>query len=187
MLHELMSQIVVHLSWKAILYGETMSLCTNVPCTLDLKMFSYTIASIPVLTGTNWSNWWPKIKSAIMATGEMWIKEVFCPTLGLTSMSEEIQLYIKWTKVNMKMLDTICQTLSPAILHQYQDVHMASDPIKQLKDVYGTQGLSQVFVDFKAMMDTLIPVNGHLRPAFVHFQTLFTKLSQAQYAIPDNI
>ena len=36
-------------------------------------------------------------------------------------------------------------------------------------------------------MDTSIPANGHPGAAFVHFQTLFTKLSQVQYAIPDNI
>ena len=64
---------------------------------------------------------------------------------------------------------------------------MTSDLIKQLKDVYSTQGLLQVFADFKVMMNTLIPANGHPGPAIVYFQTLFTKLSQAQYAIPDNI
>ena len=85
------------------------------------------------------------------------------------------------------MLDTICQTILPTILHQYQGVHVASDLIKQLKDVYGTQGLAQVFADSKATMDTSIPVNKHLGLAFAHFQTLFTKLSQAQYAILDNI
>ena len=36
-------------------------------------------------------------------------------------------------------------------------------------------------------MDTLIPANGYPGPAFTCFQTLFTKLSQAQYTIPDNI
>ena len=85
------------------------------------------------------------------------------------------------------MLGTIHQTFLPAILHQYQGVHMASDLIKQLKNVYDTQGLPQVFADFKAMIDTLILANGHLGPAFMHFQTLFTKLSQAQYIIPGNI
>ena len=141
MLHKLMSQIVVCLSWAAILYGKTMLLCTNVPCTLDLKMSSSIITSIPILTGTNWSNWWPKMESAIMAMGGMWIKEVSCPTFGSTSTSEEIQLYIKWTEANMKILGTIYQILSPAILHQYQRVHVASNLIKQLKDAYGTQGL----------------------------------------------
>ena len=37
------------------------------------------------------------------------------------------------------------------------------------------------------MMDTSIPANEHPGPAFTHFQILFTKLSQAQYTIPDNI
>ena len=64
---------------------------------------------------------------------------------------------------------------------------MASNLIKQLKNVYSTQGLPQVFTDFKAIMDTSIPANGHLGPAFACFQTLFTKLSQAQYTIADNI
>ena len=37
------------------------------------------------------------------------------------------------------------------------------------------------------MMNTLILANRHPEPAFTCFQTLFTKLSQAQYAILDNI
>ena len=53
--------------------------------------------------------------------------------------------------------------------------------------MYSTQGLPQVFVDFKIMMETSIPANGHPRPAFAHYQTLFTKLSQVKYTISNNI
>ena len=45
----------------------------------------------------------------------MWITKVTCSTLGSSSTSEEIQLYIKWTKVNTNMLGTIHQTLLPAV------------------------------------------------------------------------
>ena len=49
------------------------------------------------------------------------------------------------------------------------------------------QGLPQVYADFKAMMETMIPANSHLGPTLARFQTLFTKLSQAKYTIPNNI
>ena len=55
-------------------------------------------------------------------------------------------------EVNTKILETIFQALSSAILHQYQSEHMASDLIKALKDTYGIQGLLQVYANFKVMM-----------------------------------
>ena len=55
------------------------------------------------------------------------------------------------------------------------------------KDAYGVQELPQVYTDFKAMMELSVPANSHLGSIFACFQTLFTKLSQVKYMIPDNI
>ena len=139
-------------------------------------MSSSIITLILILTGAYWSNWWPKMESAVIAIGGMWIFNI-----GGDSTIHQVD--------QSQYEDAWHHSLTPlpAILHQYQGVHMASDLIKQLKDVYDTQGLPQIFADFKAMMDTLIPANGHPGPAFMYFKTLFTKLSQAQYTIPGNI
>ena len=64
---------------------------------------------------------------------------------------------------------------------------MAANLIKALKYAYGAQELLQVYTDFKVMMEIMIPANSHPDPTFTRFQTLFTKLSQAKYMIPDNI
>ena len=82
-----------------------------------LKMSSTSFQSIPLLTGANWSTWWLKMESAVIATRGMWINKVSCPALLSTSRADEIQLYIKWIEANTKILETICQALSPAILH----------------------------------------------------------------------
>ena len=150
-------------------------------------MSSTSTQSILPLTSSNWSTWWPKMESAVMATKGMWVNKVSCPALLSTSGANEIQLYIKWTEANTKILGIAHQALFPAILHQYQSEHVTADLIKALKDVYGIQGLPQVYANFKAIMETMIPVNNHPGPAFTRFQTLFTKLSQAKYTIPDNI
>ena len=84
-------------------------------------------------------------------------------------------------EVNTKILGTIHQALSPTILHWYQFEHVAANLIKALKYAYGAQELLQVYTDFKVMMES------HPDPTFTRFQTLFTKLSQAKYMIPDNI
>ena len=104
-----------------------------------------------------------------MATVGMWVNEVSCPALSNTSRANEIHLYIKWMEVNTKILETIFQALSSAILHQYQSEHVAFDLIKAPKDIYGVQGLSQVYINFKVMMKILIPANSHLGPVFTCF------------------
>ena len=112
-----------------------------------------------------------------MATGEMWVNKVSCPALLSTSRANKIQLYIKWTEANIKILQTICQAFPPIILYQYQSEHVAANLIKALKNAYGAQGLPQVYTDFKVMMEMMISTNSHLGPVFTRFQTLFTKLS----------
>ena len=93
---------------------------------------------------------------------------VICWVVTSILRANEIQLYIKWMEVNTKILRLVHQALSPAILHQFQSEHVASDLIKALKNAYGTQGLPQVYTNFKVMMEMIISANSHLGPTFAH-------------------
>ena len=92
-----------------------------------------------------------------------------------------------YEELNDKAIGNIRLRLHHTIGYQFNDVDLAHDLWAKLEAQYAKPGFTQLFVEFKGAMNTIIPANADPRPAIDKILTHFTRLRVNDLKIPDNI
>ena len=136
---------------------------------LQIKMSSQLTNLVPMLDGTNYQQWSTAMQSFLMSQGQ-WkctkegaeapnttttTREVEGgPSISVTVGKEEVA---SWNEDAEKALGNIRLRLHYTIGYQFNDVNSPSTLWETPKAKYGPVGLTHAFVEFKAIMDTVIP------------------------------
>ena len=143
----------------------------------DHNMSSLLTNLVPVLDGTNYQQWSPAMQSFLMSQGQ-WrcTKEgATAPTVGeitkeeedgtSTSITTSEAEVTSWLEEAEKVLGNICLHLHHTIGYQFNDESEPTELWVILKKNYGAPGITRAFVEFKGIMDTVIPNNANPSPA----------------------
>ena len=97
----------------------------------------------------------------------------------------EETLVEEWDEMNAKALGSIRLRLHHSIQYKYKDVETAKKLWEELAAEYGKPGLSSVYVELKAAMDTIIPSDSDPSLSIDKFVTHFDRLSESKVLISD--
>ena len=129
---------------------------------------------VPVLNGTNYQQWSAAMQSFLMsqgqwkctkpgavapgvATAEAEAEAEGEPSTSVTTATTGKEDLASWNEDPEKALENIHLRLHHTIGYQFNEVATPTFLWQALKNRYSRQGLSQAFVKFKGMMDTVIP------------------------------
>src|ERR1700733_6862596 len=146
-------------------------------------MSSQLTSLVPVLDGTNYQQWASAMQSFLMSQGQ-WK----CAKEGATSPDpKEAELMATWNQDCKKALGNIRLRLHHTIGYQYDSIDEPSTLWKNLKEKYGSPGLTAAFLDFKGIMDTVIPNGSDPSPALDKIAAHFTNLAKMKWEISKKI
>jgi len=171
---------------------------------IDLIKMSSTLQTlIPVLNSTNYQDWSGKMQSFLMSTGQWKCTkpDATAPELEVEEVRDEGEdtkvLYKKifnqsdindWQEDSDKALGNIRLRLSASILDQFVEVQNPASLWEKLKDKYGAPGMPTAFLEFKGIMDTVIPNGSDPSPAIDKILAHYTRLQAMKWNIsPDLI
>ncbi|KAF9225540.1 hypothetical protein BS17DRAFT_652485, partial [Gyrodon lividus] len=92
-----------------------------------------------------------------------------------------------WNHHNTQAIGNLCLCLAPNILAKVLSKTTASSIWSSLKEEYGTPGVAATYVEFKAMLDTLIPLHEHPTPAFSKINAHFARLADTDFEISPKV
>ena len=154
---------------------------------------------VPILDGTNYQQWAAVMQSFLMSQGQ-WkcTKEgANAPTVSTitrtsddgttTSTTTGRDELASWNKDAEKALGNIRLHLHHTIGYQFNDVDKPATLWENLKNRYGGHGLTQAFIEFKGMMDTVIPNGVDPSPSLDKIMSHFTRLTNMKWDIPKKI
>jgi hypothetical protein len=91
----------------------------------------------------------------------------------------------EWEEMNAKALGSIRLRLHHSIQYKFKDLPTAKELWGALESEYGKPGLSSVYVELKAAMDTIIPSDSDPSLSIDKFVTHFGRLSESKVLISD--
>jgi hypothetical protein len=91
----------------------------------------------------------------------------------------------EWEEMNAKALGSIRLRLHHSIQYKFKDLPTAKELWGALESEYGKPGLSSVYVELKAAMDTVIPGDSDPSLSIDKFVTHFGRLSESKVLISD--
>ena len=94
---------------------------------------------------------------------------------------------VSWNKDTEILLGNIRLRLHYTIGYQFNEVTTPALLWEALKNRYGAQGLSQAFVKFKGLMDTVIPRGVDPTPALNKIMSHLTCLNKMNWEIPKKV
>ena len=154
------------------------------------KMSSQLTNLVPVLDGTNYQQWSAAMQSFLMSQGQWKCTKPGAvapgvttaeaegePSTSVTAATTSKKDLASWNKDAEKALGNIHLCLHHTIGYQFNEVATPAFLWQALKNRYGTQGLSQAFVEFKGMMDTAIPNGVDPSPALDKIMSHFICLN----------
>jgi len=175
------------------------------------KMSSTLTTLVPILDGTNYQDWACQMQSFLLSTGqwectkpgatppELDVVEttttkgeeteedktasVSTVTKTTTNQSEVNE----WYKDASKALGNIRLRLTRPIQHQYADIETPSILWGKLKEKYGAPGIPSAFLEFKGIMDTVIPNGSDPSPAIDKILAHYTRLTAMKWTISEDI
>ena len=167
----------------------------------DHKMSSQLTKLVLVLDGTNYQQWSTTMQSFLMSQGQWKRTKPGAVAPGVTTAEVEAEGepstsvtatigkedLTSWNEDAEKALGNICLRLRHTIGYQFNEVATPALLWESLKNGYGGQGLSQAFIEFKGMMDTVIPGGVDLSPALDKIMSHFTRLNKMDWEIPKKI
>ena len=106
------------------------------------------------------------------------------PSTSITIGTEELA---SWNKDAEKVLGNICLRLHHTIGYQFNDVLSPSKLWEILKAKYSPFSLTHTFIEFKAIMDTVIPNGVDQSPALDKIMSHYTCLTNMDCEIPKKI
>ena len=148
-----------------------------------------------ILDGTNYQQWSAAMQFFLMSQGQ-WkcVKGGATPPETITieaadgtSRTEGEKEQSDWLEDAEKALGNIRLRLHHTIAYQYNDEESPSKLWGTLKEKYGTPGISHAYVEFKGMMDTVIPNNADPSPALDKIMAHNTRLKGMSFDIPDQV
>ena len=156
---------------------------------------------VPVLDGTNYQQWSTAMQSFLMSQGQWKCTKPGAVAPGVTTAEPEAEGepstsvtattgkedLVSWNKDAEKALGNICLCLHHTIGYQFNDVDSPSTLWETLKAKYGPVGLTHTFVEFKAIMDTVIPNGVDPSPALDKIMFHYVRLSNMDCEIPKKI
>ena len=165
----------------------------------DHQMSSQLTNLVPVLNGTNYQQWSTAMQSFLMSQGQWKCTKEGAeapntttttteveggPSVSVTVGKEEVA---SWNEDAEKALGNICLCLHHTIGYQFNDVNSPSTLWETLKAKYGLVGLTHAFVEFKAIMDTVIPNGVDPSPALDKIMSHYVHLNNMDCEIPKKI
>ena len=155
---------------------------------------------VSVLNGTNYQQWAAAIQSYLMSQGQWKVcshpppaKDETASTsaklssekaAGKDTITDDSDNY---KETLMKALGNICLCLHHTIRYQYADEESPYRLWAQLKTKYSNPGVSHVFIEFKAMMDTVIPAHQDPFPAINKILTHFIRLKEIGFKLSEKV
>ena len=158
----------------------------------DQKMSSQLTNLIPILDGTNYQQWASAMQSFLMSQGQ-WkcVKTDAAPP----TIQEETKVQAAvtsndvaaWLEDAEKAMGNICLRLHHTIGSQFNEVDNPAYLWEQLKEKYGSPGISRAFIEFKGAMDTVIPNGSDPSPALDKMAAHFVRLKESDWEVPVKI
>ena len=158
---------------------------------------------VPVLDGTNYQQWSATMQSFLMSQGQWKCTKPGAAAPGVTTAEAEPEAegepstsvttttgkedLASWNEDAEKALGNIHLRLHHTIGYQFNEVDTPVLLWQSLKNRYGAQGLSQAFVEFKGIMDTVIPNAVDPSPALDKIISHYTCLNKMEWEIPKKI
>ena len=148
-------------------------------------MSSQLTTLVPLLDGTNYQKWASCMKSFLMSQGQ-WkvVKDGSFPpevtkteTEGVTVTTGQKELD-EWNKLVEKAMGNIRLRLHDTISYQFNEEEDPSTLWDTLRTKYGQPGLTRAFVEFKGVMDTVIPNGQDPSPALDKIMAHFARLKE---------
>ena len=165
----------------------------------DRKMSSQLTNLVPIFNGTNYQQWSLAMQSFLMSQGQ-WkcTKEgADSPNVGTITKIEEDGTtttvttgeakVTSWKEDAEKALGNIRLRLHHTIGYQFNEVSDPADLWEILKKKYGAPGMTKAFVEFKAIMDTMIPNGVDPSPALDKIMSHYAHLTNMDWDIPKKI
>ena len=153
---------------------------------------------VPIMDGTNYQQWSAAMQSFLMSQGQWRVthKDTLPSTCVLEldegkkwtgKFTEGAADYLVWLEDRDKALGNIRLRLHHNIGYQYNDVDNPYKLWGKLKDKYGKTGVTSAFVEFKGVMDTVIPNGSDPSPALDKIITHFARLDSQGWEIPSKV
>ena len=154
-------------------------------------MASTLITVVPVLDGTNFTAWAPKMKNYLMFQG--WWDQVeegiiSRPNEAAASTDEKVkkealQAIKEWDKVDGMAMGAIGMRLTPNIANAIKDETCAGSVWDTLKKVYGQPGLPVIYSDFKKALQFRLS-GSDPRPETAEIRLLLDWLHENKVEVP---
>ena len=163
-------------------------------------MSSQLTSLVPVLDGTNYQQWAAAMQSYLMSQGQWrctksgaanpgitWVTKTDEAGKSDTKMEYNEEVGLPFEELSEKALGNIRLRLHPTIGYQYNG---STDPCQlweTLKEKYGVPGMSKAFIEFKGLMETVIPNGSDPSPALDKIMAHHIRLKEMSYEISDKI
>ena len=109
------------------------------------------------------------------------------PSVSVTAATTGKEELASWNEDAEKVLGNIHLHLHFTIGYQFNEVATPAFLWQELKNRYSAQGLSQAFVEFKGLMDTVFPSGVDPTPALDKIMSHFTCLNKMNWEIPKKV
>src|SRR5882762_5997040 len=156
---------------------------------LQIKMSSQLTNLVPVLDGTNYQQWASAMQSFLMSQGQ-WecVKTGAKPPVVQEETKDQAAITFgdvaNWLADAEKAMGNIRLRLHHTIGYQFNAVEKPTKLWVSLKEKYGTPGLTRAFIEFKSVMDTVIPNGSDPSPALDKIMSHFVHLDEMKWEIP---
>ena len=168
---------------------------------LQIKMSSQLTNLVPMLNGTNYQQWSTAMQSFLMSQGQWKCTKPRASAPKATTTETEAEGepstsvtatigkgdLTSWIEDAEKALGNIRLRLHHTIGYQFTKVATPALLWENLKNRYGAQGLSRASVEFKGLIDTVIPRGVDPSPAIDKIMSHYVCLNKMGWDIPKKI
>ena len=162
---------------------------------LDLNMSSTLDKFVPILDGTNYRDWAPAMQAYLMSAGQWKVVKpnAICPAAIKVKNEDNIEIVSNQSEINdweqdaEKAMGNIRLRLTRTIASQYLTEEKPTNLWAKLNDKYGTVGIPTAFIEFKGLMDTVIPNGSDPSPAIDKILSHYTRLTEMKWSIDSDV
>ena len=150
---------------------------------------------VPVFNGTNYREWAPAMQAYLMSAGQWKATKPSALPPAAISIKDEAGTEVvsnqseinDWEENAEKAMGNIRLRLNENIRAQYLTEEYPSTLWNKLHDKYGVVGIPTAFIEFKGLMDTVIPNGSDPNPAIDKILTHYTRLTEMRWKIDSEI
>jgi len=163
-------------------------------------MSSQLTSLVPVLDGTNYQQWAAAMQSYLMSQGQWKCTKPGASNPGITLVTKTDEkgtsssrtetdkaVTAPYDELCEKALGNIRLRLHHTIGYQFNEVDDPSELWETLKAKYGVPGMLKAFVEFKGMMETVIPNGSDPYPALDKILAHHICLKEISWEVPDKV